>query len=130
MVLSPIPLPVQQMASRTTIQHSETSHGGASEWVERDVVVRTGSRLSSCGTMRDCGLNALPLGEAPRVPCPDITSVNVCGLLERKHEAVDQGGGYANVMASATCASRPEPKGKLHCMNAIKSHELARLHVS
>ena len=63
----------------------------SSERVKWDVVV-TGSR----SRMRGRGLRDHPVGEVPHVPPPVRVIIDVCGLLERKHEAVDQDRGYAS----------------------------------
>ena len=55
-------------------------------------VVTTGSH----SRMRDRGLRDHPGGKGPHVP-PQVRGImDVSGLLERKHEAVDQDRGYAD----------------------------------
>ena len=67
-----------------------------SERVKWNVPVMAGSHSTSCGVMRSCGLRDLPVREVPCVPHPMKVIVNVRGLLEREHEAVDQSGSYAD----------------------------------
>ena len=97
MVLLPAPFLVQQGASRAAIQQSGMSRAGlggssvSSERVKWDIVV-TGSH----SRMRERGLRGHPVGEVPRIPAPVRVIIDVCGLLERKHEAVDQDRGHAS----------------------------------
>jgi hypothetical protein len=66
---------------------------GMGECVKRDIVVATGSLSSSCGATRDRSLRGHSIDEAPHVPHLGGVIMNIRGLLEREHEAVDQGGG-------------------------------------
>ena len=97
-LLLPAPFLVQQGALRSAIRHSGMSRVGLSgflmlsEGVKWYVVATTSSRPRT----RDRGLRDHPGGEVPHVSSPVRVIMDVSGLLERKHEAVDQDRGYAN----------------------------------